>query len=85
MILNNIKTYVIAEAGVNHNGQLKLAKKMIATAKKCGADAIKFQNFTAENLVTINAKKAPYQVRNTKKRYSICNVKKIGIKKKILF
>lgn len=86
MILNNNKTYVIAEAGVNHNGQLKLAKKMIATAKKCGADAIKFQNFTAENLVTINAKKAPYQVRNTKKKDTqYAMLKKLELKKKYYF
>jgi len=43
-------TYVIAEAGINHNGDIKIAKKMIIEAAKCGADAIKFQSFTAEEL-----------------------------------
>ena len=62
---NNV--YVIAEAGVNHNGNLNIAKKLILAAKSSGADAIKFQNFTADNLVTRKAKKAPYQIKNTKK------------------
>ena len=44
--------FVIAEAGVNHNGSLELAKKLIDAAKEAGADAVKFQTFTAENLVT---------------------------------
>ncbi len=62
---NNI--YIIAEIGVNHNGNLKLAKKLIIAAKKAGADAVKFQNFTAEKLATKNSKKATYQKKNTKK------------------
>lgn len=64
--MNNIKTYIIAEAGVNHNGNINLAKKLIREAKKCGADAIKFQTFKVENLVTKNAPKATYQIANTK-------------------
>ena len=44
--------FIIAEAGVNHNGSLVLAKKMVDAAKKMGADAIKFQVFKAEKLVT---------------------------------
>lgn len=55
--------FIIAEAGVNHNGSIKLAKKMIDAAKSSGADAIKFQTFKTENLVTINAPKAGYQKR----------------------
>ena len=47
------KVYIIAEAGVNHNGNLRIAKKLIYEAKKSGADAIKFQNLTP---LTINAK-----------------------------
>jgi len=39
------KTFIIAEAGVNHNGNIEIAKKMIEVAKQCGADAIKFQTF----------------------------------------
>jgi len=57
--------YVIAEAGVNHNGSLELAKQMVLKAKECGADCIKFQTFSAKNLVTKNAQKAQYQVKNT--------------------
>ncbi|WP_271271698.1 N-acetylneuraminate synthase [Aliamphritea hakodatensis] len=54
--------YVIAEAGVNHNGCEKLAFDMVDVAVSAGADAIKFQTFTAEKLVTAAAKKAKYQV-----------------------
>lgn len=57
----NYPTFIIAEAGVNHNGNFKLAMKMIDAAKKAGADAIKFQTFKAENLVTFDAEKAEYQ------------------------
>ena len=60
------KVYIIAEAGVNHNGDLRIAKKLIYEAKKSGADAIKFQNFITSELVTKKAKKAPYQIKNTK-------------------
>jgi len=52
---------IIAEAGVNHNGSLKTAKKLVAAAVTAKADYIKFQTFTAETLVTVNAKKAEYQ------------------------
>lgn len=61
------KVFIIAEAGVNHNGDLKIAKKLIDKASESGADAIKFQSFKAENLVTKNAKKAEYQNRTTDK------------------
>lgn len=59
------RIYIIAEAGVNHNGSLEIAKKMVDAAKDAGADAIKFQTFKAENIVTKNAAKADYQVKNT--------------------
>ena len=55
------KTLIIAEAGVNHNGSIKLAKKLIDVAKDCGVDVVKFQTFTAEKLVRFNAEKASYQ------------------------
>ncbi len=58
--------FVIAEAGVNHNGELKIAKKMVDVAAEAGADAIKFQSFHAEELVTDEAPKAAYQKKNTK-------------------
>jgi N-acetylneuraminate synthase len=59
------KTIIIAEAGVNHNGELALAKKMVDGAAEAGADYIKFQTFKAEMLVTRNAEKAQYQLENT--------------------
>ena len=55
------KVIIIAEAGVNHNGSIELAKRLIDRAAEAGADAVKFQSFKAENLVTKNAKKAEYQ------------------------
>lgn len=57
---------IIAEAGVNHNGDLSLAKKLIEAAADAGADYVKFQTFKAENLVTKSAQKAAYQVRDIK-------------------
>lgn len=59
------KTFIIAEAGVNHNGDILLAKKMIDTASEAGADAVKFQTFQVEKLVSKEAKKAQYQLENT--------------------
>ena len=56
---------IIAEAGVNHNGRLDQAKKLVDAAISSGADIVKFQTFKAENLVTANAKKANYQIENT--------------------
>ncbi|WAM37241.1 N-acetylneuraminate synthase [Caldicellulosiruptor acetigenus] len=55
------KCFIIAEAGVNHNGDINIAKKLIDVAFEAGADAIKFQTFKSENLVTKDAPKAPYQ------------------------
>ena len=57
--------FIIAEAGVNHNGDMKLAHKLIDAAAKAGADAVKFQSFVAEDLVTPEAQKARYQVETT--------------------
>lgn len=58
-------TFIIAEVGVNHNGSVDIAKKMIDTAKACGADAVKFQTFVSENLVSRFADKAEYQKETT--------------------
>lgn len=56
--------YIIAEAGVNHNGDVKLAYKLIDAAKESGADCVKFQTFVPEKLVSSTAKKADYQTVN---------------------
>jgi len=56
--------FIIAEAGVNHNGDINLAKKLIDEAKKAGVDAVKFQTFQAEKIVTPEAKQAEYQIKN---------------------
>ncbi len=58
------KIFIIAEAGVNHNGSLELAKKMIDAAVHAGVDAVKFQTFKAESLVRKDARKAAYQQDN---------------------
>lgn len=57
--------FIIAEAGVNHNGSIELAKKLIDVAVKAGVDAVKFQTFKTENLVSKNAQKADYQKETT--------------------
>ena len=61
----NIKTLIIAEAGVNHNGDLDLAKQLINAAADAGADLVKFQTFNANHQVTRTAKKADYQTQTT--------------------
>ena len=63
----NKRVFIIAEAGCNHNGSIKLAKKLIDHAVLAGADAIKFQTFKTDNLVTKNAEKAKYAKIKTKK------------------
>ncbi len=61
------KTIIIAEAGVNHNGDIALAKRLVEVAAQAGADFVKFQTFQAEKIVSIAAKKADYQIANTGK------------------
>ena len=65
-----MSVFIIAEAGVNHNGSIELAKKLIDVASEAGADAVKFQTFKAENLVSKNAQKAEYQKKTTDKNES---------------
>ena len=58
---------IIAEAGVNHNGSLSLAKDLVDVAKECGADIVKFQSFKSSNLVLKDTKKTKYQNLNSNK------------------
>ena len=60
-----LKTLIIAEAGVNHNGDLALARQLVDVAAKAGADLVKFQTFSADRLVTAHARKADYQTKTT--------------------
>jgi N,N'-diacetyllegionaminate synthase len=68
--LNNSHTLIIAEAGVNHNGSIESAKKLVDIAVDAGADYVKFQTFKAETLVTQSAEKAEYQKNITDKNES---------------
>lgn len=65
MVKNDQRCFIIAEAGVNHNGDLALAKQLVQAAARAGADAVKFQTFQAAHLVTADAPQAAYQARNT--------------------
>ena len=74
-------TFIIAEAGVNHNGSLDLALKLVDKAKEVGADAIKFQTFKANQVVTKNVRMADYQKGNVgKKESQIEMLKKLEFK-----
>ena len=59
-IIKRKSPFLIAEIGINHNGSLKIALKMVDVAKNCGADAIKFQSFKTENLILPQAPKSKY-------------------------
>lgn len=59
------RVIIIAEAGVNHNGDINIAKELISEASKAGVDYVKFQTFKAEKLTSKQAKKANYQIQNT--------------------
>ena len=75
------KTIIIAEAGVNHNGNFNLAKKMIIEASKIGVDFIKFQTFSADTLTTKYAKKPPYAI-SKKNPFQHAMLKNLELKKK---
>ena len=77
--MKNNRTLIIAEAGVNHNGCLILAKRLIKEAKNVGADIVKFQTFKAKNTVIQSAKKANYQIKNNKKESQYSMLKKLEL------
>ena len=60
IIRNFNNPFIIAEAGVNHNGNINIAKKLIDEASKAGADAVKFQTFNTDNIVTKKSPKSSY-------------------------
>ena len=64
------KVLIIAEAGVNHNGDIELAKRLVDEAVKAGADIVKFQSFVAERLASKDAQKAEYQKETTDRNES---------------
>ena len=66
--MNRKKVIIIAEAGVNHNGSMIKAKKLIDVASKAGADFVKFQTFHADNLVIPGTSLAPYQKINSRSK-----------------
>ena len=79
----NHPCFIIAEAGVNHNGDMNLAKKLIDVAADAGVNAVKFQTFKAEKLVTKEAKQAEYQAKNIGKVESQFDMlKKLELTKK---
>ena len=79
MFLNKNSTFIIAEIGVNHNGSVDLAKTMIKSASMCGVDAVKFQTFVSEDLVTKNTKTAEYQENNTNENSQLEMLKKLEL------
>lgn len=77
------KTIIIAEAGVNHNGDINIAKKLIEVASEAGADYVKFQSFVARDCVSKIAKKASYQLENTDENQSQLDmIKKLELDEK---
>ena len=81
-MFNSKKCFIIAEAGVNHNGSIALAKQLIDVAAKADADAVKFQTFIAEEVVSTDAPKAEYQKQTTESTESQFDmIKKLELSK----
>jgi N,N'-diacetyllegionaminate synthase len=82
IVSDDSPVFIIAEAGVNHGGDMNIAKKLIDVASDAGADAVKFQAFKTEHLILQNVKKAPYQQKTTAKDESQYNMlKKLEVTK----
>lgn len=77
------RPYLIAEAGVNHNGNVELARNLVLAAAENGADAVKFQMFNPEKLVTPTAQKADYQKKNTGRGSQIEMLRKLVLEKEV--
>src|SRR6476469_8818566 len=73
------KTLIIAEAGVNHNGSINLAKKLIDVAATAGADIVKFQTWITDELVSVDAPKAEYQKNNDRDSTQFEMLKKLEL------
>jgi N,N'-diacetyllegionaminate synthase len=69
-VIDPERTFIIAEAGVNHNGSSDMAKQLVDAAARAGSDAVKFQTFNARRLASIQAPKAQYQLQTTDARES---------------
>ena len=78
------KVFVIAEAGVNHNGKIKIAKKLINCAKECGADAVKFQTFIADQLSNRKVLTADYQSKKKIKQLDLLKKLSLSFKQFII-
>lgn len=83
--MNKNHVMIIAEAGVNHNGDIRLARQLIDAAAEAGADYVKFQTFKTENLVSKEAKKADYQIKNVQndEHSQFCMLKKLELSEKM--
>ncbi len=84
-MMQHPKTYIIAEAGVNHNGSIELAEKLVIQAAAIGADAIKFQTFNADKIVHPQALQAEYQQKNAKSKTQYKLLKKLELSKEQFF
>ena len=84
--MNKGNVFIIAEAGVNHNGSLEMAKQLVDVAVLAAADAVKFQTFQAEELVSASAPKAEYQLNTTDKAESqLVMLKKLELSRAMHF